>query len=145
MSTSHQHSLLTGCRLPYLQHTAMQLSASVSVSACVLQIELNWLLDDTVDAAQASAGGQWMPCTWRQLQSNMDLHHPEDTSNASSQSIALRADISTLTQLWKQRTQDRCAFCSFSDRHWQKSRHVETWQILISAGVWMQMTSAHAM
>ncbi|DBB17116.1 TPA: hypothetical protein ACH3X3_014196 [Trebouxia sp. C0006] len=72
-----------------------------------LKIELNWLLDDTVDAVQASADSQWKPCTWRQLQSNMDIHHPEDTSNASSQSIALRADIHTLTQLWKQRTQDR--------------------------------------
>jgi len=82
----------------------------------VLQIELNWLLDDTVDAVQASADSQWKPCTWRQLQSDMDLHHPKDTSNASSQSIALRADINTLAQLWKQRTQDRCAVCSLSNR-----------------------------
>lgn len=72
-----------------------------------LKIELNWLLDDTVDAVQASADSQWKPCTWCQLQSNRDLHHSEDTSNASSQSVALRADIRTLAKLWKQRTQDR--------------------------------------
>lgn len=108
----------------------MQLSASVYVSVLVrvLQIELDWLLDDTVDAVQASADGQWKPCTWRQLQtscrpaagqlqSNMDLHDPKDMSNTSSQSIALRADLNTLAQLWNQRTQDRCAICSLSDRH----------------------------
>ncbi|KAL0034082.1 hypothetical protein WJX79_007748 [Trebouxia sp. C0005] len=70
-----------------------------------LKIELNWLLDDTVDAVQVTADGQWKPCTWRQLQSQ--VHHPADTSNASPQSIALRADIRTLAQLWKQRTQGR--------------------------------------
>lgn len=71
-----------------------------------LKIELNWLLDDAVDAVQASADSQWKPCTWRQLQSNMDLYHPKHTTNAS-QSIGLKADINTLAQLWKQRTQDR--------------------------------------
>ncbi len=110
-------SQAAGCRV----FSTPSCSCLSSVSDHVLQIELNWLLDDTVDAAQASADGQWKPCTWRQLQSNMDLHHPEDTSNASSPSIALRADISTLTQLWKQRTQDRYAFCSFSNRHWRKA------------------------
>ena len=116
-----------------------------SVSENVLQVELNWLLDDTVDAVQASADSQWKPCTWRQLQSYIDLHQSENTSNASSRSIALRADINTLAQLWKQRTQDRCAFCSLPNRHQRKDRRVETRHLLNSAGVWMQMTSAHAM
>ena len=100
------------------------------------QIELNWLLDDTVDAVQVSADSQWQACTWRQLQSSCrpvaaqletsGLHDPKDMSNTFSQSIALRADINTLAQLWKQRTHDRCVFHSLSNRHQRKDRRVET-------------------
>ncbi len=126
-------SQVAGCHIL----STLPCSCLSSISEHVLQIELNWLLDDTVDAVQASADSQWKPCTWRQLQSNMDLrdYDPKDMSNTSSQSIALRADINTLAQLWKQRTQDRCAFCSLSNRHQRKDRHVETRHLLTSAGV----------
>ena len=76
------------------------------VHGSALQIELNWLLDDAVDAAQASADSEWKPCTWRQLQSAAHIHHGSETSSDSGK-VALRADIARLAQLWKQRTQDR--------------------------------------
>ncbi len=72
-----------------------------------LQVELNWLLDDAVDAVQPSAGAEWRPCTWRQLQSGLQLHKNHEANSTSMQSVALRADFVTLKELWMKRTRDR--------------------------------------
>lgn len=72
-----------------------------------VQIELNWLLDDAV-AAQSSSTAEWKPCSWRHL------HSVHSTSAGAAQApchtdtkVALRLGLTSLTKLWKQRTQDR--------------------------------------
>ena len=97
------------------------MTCSVATVQSTVQIELNWLLDDAVDAVQASKSGAWKPCTWRRLQSPAG----RDASSLSVQSVALRADLETLTQLWTRRTQERSASCSltcFPKRPWSHPR-----------------------
>lgn len=79
------------------------------VHACCfdLQIELNWLLDDAV-AAQQSSIDVWKPCSWRHLQSVFSRAKGGVLLPNDDPKVALRLGLSHLTDLWKQRTQDRC-------------------------------------
>ena len=90
-------------------HSLGGILAQTVGTACfvAVQIELNWLLDDAV-AAHSSSTAEWRPCSWRHLQSVDYIPtrvartpHPVDGK------VALRLDLSSLTDLWKQRTQDR--------------------------------------
>ncbi|KAL3143558.1 hypothetical protein ABBQ38_002356 [Trebouxia sp. C0009 RCD-2024] len=76
-------------------------------SAEDLLIELNWLLDDAV-AAQSCFTTEWKPCSWRQLQSvkSTSTGVPQTTCHDDTR-VALRLGLTSLTDLWKQRTQDR--------------------------------------
>lgn len=75
----------------------------------LVQIELNWLLDDAVAACRLSEAHDWQPATWRQLESGRLLPQPpHDAPDASADgSVALRADIASLRLLWQQRLRDR--------------------------------------
>ena len=78
-----------------------------------MQVELNWLLDDAVAARQGSCADGWQPATWRQLEPRglqfemVDKLGGTDTGNSCT--VALRADIAALTDLWKQRIRYRSA------------------------------------
>ena len=73
----------------------------------VLQIELNWLLDDAV-AAQRISSDAWKPCSWRHLQSVHYISNGGAVTSNHDTKVALRLGLSALTGLWEQRTQERC-------------------------------------
>ncbi|KAL3134001.1 hypothetical protein ABBQ32_008440 [Trebouxia sp. C0010 RCD-2024] len=76
-------------------------------SAEDLLIELNWLLDDAV-AAQSSSAFVWKACSWRHLQSvNSSSTRVPGTPRHDDTRVALRLSLTSLTDLWKQRTQGR--------------------------------------
>ena len=87
-----------------------QLENCSHLTACLVvaaQIELNWLLDDAV-AAQSSSTTKSKPCSWRQLQSvhSTSTGVPQAKCHDDTR-VALRLGLTPLTDLWKQRTQDR--------------------------------------
>lgn len=79
------------------------------MSPYVMKVELNWLLDDTVAAMRILDASEWQPATWRQLEPNHKLQSmPLDLPSTNTASVALRADIATLTEWWKLRIEHRC-------------------------------------
>lgn len=64
-------------------------------------------------ARQGSGATDWQPATWRQLEPRglqlQIVDKLEGTDTGNSCTVAVRADIADLTDLWKQRIQYRSA------------------------------------
>eukprot|EP00877_Chromochloris_zofingiensis_P003425 jgi/Chrzof1/13083/Cz07g19060.t1 len=83
-----------------------------------LKREVTWVLDDAVAAYRTGPRDAWVPCTWQQLQLELNTAKHRGLPTPPWE-VLLRASADELHALWQQRLQDRVPFqYLINTAHW---------------------------
>jgi hypothetical protein len=69
----------------------------------MMQVELEWLMDDAIASMQDAGQNAWRSVSWKQLRMQLSLGEDEPMQSK----VQMRAHIPNLTDIWKRRIQER--------------------------------------